>query len=69
MVLYGYAWVWTMVILMISVFFLSYFFGGVRVTVNTFGEANLELVLLLSGLPCVCYCLYYLITEEEKQEG
>lgn len=68
-VLYGYAWVWAMVVLMFSTFLLAFLFGGVHVTVNSFGEANLELVLLLSGLPCVVYCLYFLITEEEKQEG
>ena len=67
-VLYGFVWVVTMVVLMFSTFLLAFFFGGVRVTVDSFGEANLELILLLTGLPCVVYCLYFLITEE-KQEG
>ena len=71
-VLYGFSWVLTMVSLMFITFFLA-FFSPVRatmVTVDSFGEANIEFVLLLSGLPCVVYCLYFLMTEEEtKKEG
>lgn len=33
------------------------------VTINSIGEANLELVLIVISIPCIIYCIYLLFKQ------